>query len=247
MAAHQSIEPKIVLPPLNLDTMQIVIVGDTPLIVHAWSQKEKERMLAKQIKAAEMPKEAKDPVADFENSIYRIEGGGYAFPSVAIKDAMVTACTSIKGVTKIGARQAFRVVGEQAKVKGAHPGLIMRQDLVRIYGSEPEMREDMVRVGMGTADLRYRGQFWPWCARIGLAFNTRVISAPQIMNLLNVAGFGVGIGEWRPERNGQNGTFHVASSAEVQHLLDNDVLPPAEMKAGSVEEKRPRRRRLRAV
>ena len=215
MATKKSTETVFVLPPLNLATIEPVITGTSPLIVHAWSQKSKELMLAKQTKAAQMAKEAKDPEADYEQSLYRIENGGYGFPSVAIKAAMVTAVTSISGVTKVAARQAFRVVGEQARVKGAHSGLVMRQDLVRILGSEPEMREDMVRVGMGTADLRYRAQFWPWHMNLSVSFNANLLSGSQILNLLSVAGFGVGIGEWRPERDGQNGTFDVSLKEET--------------------------------
>lgn len=213
-----------VLPPLNKQRIDPVIVGDAPLIVHAWSEKAKRLMLAKQTKEAQMAKEAKDPDADFQQSLYSIKGGGYGFPSVAVKDAMVTAVTSISGVTKVAARQAFRVVGEQALVSGTHPGLTMRQDLVRILGSKPEMREDMVRVGMGTADIRYRAQFLPWCMQLHIVFNADLLSASQIVNLLEVAGFGVGIGEWRPERNGQHGLFHVADPAEVAHLKQQKVL-----------------------
>jgi len=214
-----------VLPPLNRQRIDAVIVGDAPLIVHAWSEKAKKQMLAKQVKKAQMAKEAKDPDADFLQSLYTIkDDGGFGFPSVAIKDAMVTACTSIGGVTKVAARQAFRVVGEQALVNGAHPGLVMRQDLVLILGSEPEMREDMVRIGMGTADIRYRGQFWPWCMQLHIVHNADLLSGEQILNLLNVAGFGVGIGEWRPERNGQHGIFHVADSDEIKHLKKEKVI-----------------------
>jgi hypothetical protein len=216
--------PAFVLPPLNLGQVQCVIVGDTPLIVHAWSEKAKRLMLEKQTKAAAMAKEAKNPDEDFLQSLYTIEGGGYGFPSVAIKDAMVTACTSVAGVTKVAARQAFRVVGEQALVKGAHPGLVMRQDLVRILGSQPQMREDMVRIGMGTADIRYRGQFWPWCMEISLAYNKALLSDSQLVNLLNVAGFGVGVGEWRSEKDGQFGAFHVAEVKEVEALKKAGVL-----------------------
>jgi hypothetical protein len=49
---------------------------------------------------------------------------------------------------------------------------------------------------------------------VTIKFNTSAISAEQVANLLNVAGFGVGIGEWRPERNGSYGRFHVGGSDE---------------------------------
>jgi hypothetical protein len=33
------------------------------------------------------------------------------------------------------------------------------------------MREDMVRIGMGTADIRYRGEFPEWSVDVPLRFN----------------------------------------------------------------------------
>lgn len=229
MATKSASTGSLVLPPLNVETMQAVVVGDTPLIVHAWSEKAKRQMLAKHTKAAQQGKEAKDPHEDYLQSLYHIEAEadrepGYGFPSVAVKSAMVTACTSIGGITKVAARQAFRVVGEHVLVRGAHEGLLMRQDLCRILGNEPEMREDMVRVGMGTADIRYRAQFWPWCMQLNLSYNRNVLSDAQLLNLLNVAGFGVGIGEWRAERDGQFGGFHVAGLDEIEHLKKQKVL-----------------------
>ena len=43
-----------------------------------------------------------------------------------------------------------------------------------------------------------------------------MLSAAQIVNLFNTAGFGVGIGEWRSEKDGQYGSFHVATEAEMR-------------------------------
>jgi len=97
------------------------------------------------------------------------------------------------------ARGAFHVEGE----------------FVKIDGAEPAMREDMVRVGMGTADIRYRAEFKGWRASVRLAYNKHALSSAQIVNLFNLAGFGVGIGEWRPEKDGQFGRFHVANETEV--------------------------------
>lgn len=206
------------LPRLDLRLMEITIIGDSPLIVHAWSEKAKRQMLDKQTKAATGAKEAKDPRADFESSLYRMPDGGYGFPSVAFKSAAVTAITSVAGMTKIAARQAFHILGEDVDVRGAFDGTMARQNLVRINGGAPQMREDLVRVGMGTADLRYRGEFPDWSASLLVRYNGNVLSEAQIVNIINVSGFAVGVGEWRPERDGSYGLFHVATEADMKRL-----------------------------
>lgn len=203
------------LPALKIGLMEVTVVGDSPLIVHAWSQKAKREMLDKQMKRAKGAKEAKDPAADFDASMYRLADGGYGFPSVAFKNAAVTAATSIAGITKIAARQAFHILGEDADIEGAFDGAKSRVNLIRIDGSAPAMREDMVRVGMGTADLRYRPEFTSWRARLLVRYNAGVLSEAQILNLLNTAGFAVGVGEWRPEKDGQYGMFHVATEQDI--------------------------------
>lgn len=206
------------LPQLNVQMMEVTLIGDEPLIVHAWSLKAKRMMFEKQTKTAmDSGREAKDPVADFEASLYRLPDGAYGFPSIAFKSACVTACTSVADITKVAARQAFHVVGEGVDVPGAFEGVLMRANLARIH-AEPRMREDMVRVGMGSADLRYRGEFWPWHSKVLVRFNAGLLSPAQILNLFNIAGFAVGVGEWRAERDGQNGLFHVASEAESKAL-----------------------------
>jgi hypothetical protein len=220
MTAKAANETAIELPPLDLKIMEVTIIGDESLIVHAWSKKARAEMLGKQMKKAKAAKEAKDPLQDFRESLYPMPNGGYGFPSVAFKAAAVTACTSTGGVTKVAARQAFHILGEGVDVEGAFDGTVARLNLVRIHGGEPRMREDAVRIGMGTADLRYRGEFWPWHAKILVRYNGNVLSEAQILNLINTAGFGVGIGEWRSERDGMSGLFHVATEAELLKLKE---------------------------
>lgn len=215
MATANKNDVAIELPALNIGLMEVTLVGDSPLIVHAWSEKAKKEMLDKQMKKAKGAKEAKDPKADFEASMYRLADGGHGFPSVAFKNAAVTAGTSVAGLTKVAARQAFHILGEDADIKGAFDGSKSRVNLVRIEGDAPQMREDMVRVGMGTADLRYRPEFPKWRAKVLVRYNANVLSEAQILNLLNVAGFAVGVGEWRPEKDGQYGMFHVATEQEL--------------------------------
>jgi hypothetical protein len=54
---------------------------------------------------------------------------------------------------------------------------------------------------------------------LDVRFNRNVLSAAQIVNLFNTAGFGGGIGEWRPEKDGQFGMFHVATAEELKHSM----------------------------
>ena len=67
----------------------------------------------------------------------------------------------------------------------------------------------MVRIGMGVADLRYRGEFKQWSTTLNIRYNANVMSMEQIVNLFNIGGFSCGVGEWRPEKGGSNGMFHV--------------------------------------
>jgi hypothetical protein len=179
------------LPRPDIQIIEIRIRGLSALISHAWSQKAKEMMLAKQTKRATAGREAKDPEADFQASLYHHPDGGYGFPSTAFKNAAVRAGTYTDNkMTYL--RGAFYVQGDMVKIEG-----------------EPRKREDMVRVGMGTADIRYRAEFPTWTATLRVQFNARAISAEQIINLFQVAGFSVGVGDWRPEKDGSFGRFEV--------------------------------------
>lgn len=211
-------EIAIELPRIDVQLMEVTLIGDTPLIVHAWSAKAKKEMLDKQMKRAKQAKRAKDPVEDFETSLYRMPDGGYGFPSVAFKSAAATAALTVDGIKKAQVLRAFHVVGEEVDVSGAFDGVLMRQNLVRIEGGAPRMREDMVRVGMGTADLRYRGEFSPWWAKVLIRFNANALSGEQILSLFSAAGFSIGVGEWRSEKGGQSGLFHVATEQDLAVL-----------------------------
>jgi hypothetical protein len=184
------------IPQIAIQRLMVKIVGDSPLITHAWAAKAIRQIKDKQEKKATKGREAREPEADYQAAFYRTDDGVPAMRSVAFKMAAVSACRDLD-MKMTEARGRFHIEGE----------------LIEIIG-EPRMREDMVRVGMGTADIRYRPEFVKWSAILPITYNSTQISPEQIINLLNVAGFGVGVGEWRPEKNGQYGRFHVASDNE---------------------------------
>jgi hypothetical protein len=189
---HEVASTPIALPQLKLGVIKLTLVGDSSLICNRFSEKAKQQMLDKQMKKAKQGKEAKDPEQCFRDSLYHLPNGKYGFPTIAFKSAAVDACSHVDGVTKVEARGAFHVLGEFAEIQG-----------------EPRARTDTVRIAMGTTDIRIRGEFPKWKTDLTIRYNQNVLAAEQIINLFNVAGFAIGVGEHRPQRDGSNGMFHV--------------------------------------
>lgn len=195
-SAETEVQPTIFVPQIRRDVVKLTVVGDSPLVVHKWSEKAKRQMFLKQTTGVAPKKEKKVPEDDFKASMYTLPSGKYAFPGVAFKAAAVGACRYVQGLPMTEARGAFHVLGELVEIQHKTP---------------PIMREDMVRIDGGkTADIRYRGEFADWSVRLEVEFNPQVIGAEQIANLMNLAGFHVGVGEMRPGKCGMGfGRFHV--------------------------------------
>ena len=208
--ANENVAEELHIPALDIKYFDVLIIGDSPLIVHAWSDKAKKMMLDKQMKKATKGREAKDPFMDFVDSMYWLTkkpkkptmevvlSAKFGFPTIAFKAAAVDSGYQ-QGILskKTTARGAFHIIGDYAEIEGM-----------------PEMREDMVRVGQGVADIRYRGEFKEWRTVLRIRYNASSISSEQIVSLFNVAGFACGVGEWRPSKDGSFGTFHVGEINE---------------------------------
>jgi len=204
-------EVTVEIPAIKTMTMLVKIVGDTPLICHAFSQKAKTQMLDKQQLKAKQGRKAKDPERDFLDGLHSMDKKPIAdakhippcgFPARGFKAAMVRAAQDA-GLKMVDARRFFHVIG----------------DLVEIKGAKWFMREDTVKIGQGTTDLRYRPETTEWWAELTIKYNVGVVSKEQIVNLINLAGFGVGVGEMRPcgkQSSGCNGMFHVELNGQIK-------------------------------
>ena len=217
MATKKAATEVIEIRPIEIKKVTIRIVGDTPLIMHAWSEKAKRMMLEAQMGVAKgKKKEAKNPVDDFIRSMYWLtpmpedgtmesfeeaiaNGARFGFPVTAFKQAAISAAYRMGWAKdKMSMRGAFFIDSDE-------------NGMIEIHSDAPEMREDMVKVGMGTADIRYRGEFKNWYADLTISYNANgQYSLENIVNIINAGGYVCGVGEWRPERDGQNGMFHVA-------------------------------------
>lgn len=220
----------VAIKPLKLKRIPIRIVGDTPLIVHAWSEKAKKEMLdAQQGKGKTKKKPTKMPFDDFARALYWIT----PMPEVEVDDEatgekrMVVTEEIFDEAVQNGARfgfpansfklaansSAYRLgwVKNQMGLRGAY--FLNAEDgseLVEIKGSTPVIREDMVKVGMGSADLRYRPMFEEWYCDMILEFNeSGDMKLNDILSCIEAGGYVCGVGEWRPEKDGQFGRYHI--------------------------------------
>lgn len=207
---------EVVIKPLKMNEVAIRIVGDSPLIVHAWSEKAKKMMLDAQMgKSKGKAKDLKNPVEDFIGAAYWLSekptemtedgfanaiknGARFGFPVTAFKQAAISAAYRMGwSKDKVSLKSAFFI----KSVNG---------DMAEIESDIPVMREDMVRVGMGTADIRYRPEFRNWSTVLVIEYDENgKLSFENILTMLNAGGKVNGVGEWRPEKDGIFGTFHV--------------------------------------
>lgn len=189
-------ELKIEIPEPNIQLAHVKIKGVTPIIFHAFSEKAKRMILEKQQKKAPKAKEIRDPKAEYLASFYYNADHKIALPAQNIKQSMVSAGRVINGVTMALLKQVIFVVGDA-------------DGMIPVEFTDNVMREDTVTIGMGSTDLRYRGELRGWRCEFDIRWNGDVMSIEQVLNLLQTAGFSCGLGEWRPERGGTFGQFEL--------------------------------------
>lgn len=215
MANKKATETTIVeIPTLKREKVLIHVVGDTPLIVHKWSEKAKKEIRDKQTKKATSKREAKDPVADFIDTLYWLNGEPEEKTMEGFEKALANGARF--GFPATGFKQsaimgAYRL-GADIKTTVAKAAIVIPCEFIEIKGKAVTMREDMVKVGgiSKVADIRYRAQIEDWEADIPVEYVSNVFSLEQVINLFNLGGFACGVGEWRNEKNGVFGSFHVA-------------------------------------
>jgi hypothetical protein len=168
-------------------------VAGPSLIQNSFSQKAVEEMLRKHM-GISVQREKKKPRELLESAKIRNVEGRICVPPQAFKAAMVTGGTSqMKSLKKKALQTQLFVVGDSIPI--TYEREIPRMDITRLSGPGR------------TPDVRFRPEFENWKARMIIQF-ADVLSVASVVDLLHRAGT-VGVCEWRPERNGTHGRFHV--------------------------------------
>lgn len=213
---------RVELQDIDTRIMKVRVRGKagSEFISHAWDQKVKDGIRAKHMHEEPVAKGAKDPQADFRASLYWMDEHGrsikpmskiprgqrFGIPSLAFKKAMEVSVERNCGISRKAVSQNVHVLHR----------------LTPIVRGKPQIREDMTRLagggvgGKGVPDVRFRAEFPEWEAELTIEYNAAMISPVQILKVLQKAGYGVGVGDWRVERGGSSGRFEIVPSKAAE-------------------------------
>lgn len=204
-------EITLVVPALNRQQIVLLAVGDSSLLSHAFPPETMKKIRGGQEGEARGTRAPKDPVKELADCLHwmskqptgkttvnRIQKGKFGAPAIWFKACAVNACRQISGLSMAEAKQLFFVLG----------------DLLPIRGTPPITRYDPVSLPKGGRDIRIRAEFLTWQVTLTVEFNANCISAAQIAEVFETGGFGAGVGDWRPQKGGQHGRFHIAKQGE---------------------------------
>ena len=189
---------EIVINPLLIASMKAKIVGISPILLNKMSDKDKQTMLDKQMGKGAEKNKIRNPTQEVEDKIHRMENGEVGIPIVAIKKSMVEAAPLLEMEKKLVRGSLFIIADEGNLVPLKYKKMVVNEAITRDSGISRTPR------------TTFRPEFRDWSCEFNIKYNAKQVTPEQILNLLKVAGFHIGLGSWRPLTDGSFGTFTVA-------------------------------------
>lgn len=217
-----------IIPP-KFREIEITIKGVTPLITNPFPNKA--RVSLPDAPEAEKPSvktKKKPPVIaynDMMDALYWLtekpehgasedeaeaiwnsvkDQAAFGFPVTGIKQSIIT------GAYRAGLDVKMTELRASFWLRGATE--YATQDLAQIVAPAPDLRIDIGRNSGMTRSAKHciRPEFQTWEIPLVLKYiENGKYDINQLVNLINYGGFASGIGEWRPERNGQHGMYEL--------------------------------------
>jgi hypothetical protein len=198
------------------------LVGSTPLIYNAMSQKNKEELLwpsGRKTAADKASKLKHIPIKEYRSSVYRrreSDTGPTRLLARAswFKAAVVEAAKDMPGATAAQLRRLLWVDG----------------DMLDLYGV-PQLKMDVVRNSdmNRTPDIRTRAIVPQWACTISIKYVQPQLSLDTVGKLVGAAGILNGVGDWRQQKGSGNfGQFRIVeeNDALFQSIVRNGGLAP---------------------
>lgn len=188
------------IQPIKIATMQLKVVGETPLLQEKMSDRIREQLKNIVTGKGKEKNKNRDLDKEVEEKIHRNQKGDVCFPTSGFKKAMVEAAPYLDGLDKKKAKGSFFILGELAPIK--YKKQITNKAVGRDSGINRAPREI------------WRPEFQDWSCVLTVKYNEQQITPAQIVELAKLAGFHIGVGSWTPQHSGQYGMFSVASAQD---------------------------------
>lgn len=202
-------ENVIEVKPLGNRFMEVTIVGDSDLILNKMND----------FNAKQLTDERKDKAKDMEKSnfweniitsMHWYNGKPTDFSEAGLEDALKNNAPCI---TDFGLKKSFGdavvryEIGRYKTKFDANVNMASKGGLVPITFSKHYIDEKLMSPKKGSLVLVHLNRFSGWKATFTVSFMENVFSAEQIVNIINYAGFGLGIGSGRSSGFGR---YHVS-------------------------------------
>jgi len=185
------------LKKLELGFLKVRILGSSPYMPEPMDMAVLERYNS--IKAKKSY--TKDDIPEEEKvkaKFYYDEKGKPGIPSRAFYNSMIRASSYLFEIKQGGMRnikEGVTVLGEVVPLK------FKKQKILTHWGRTSGMK--------GSPRKIMRNAFYEWEVTLEIQYNKANLSAEQIINVLNWAGFHIGVGGFRKEKTGNFGAFTV--------------------------------------
>lgn len=190
-------DQKISLKQLDIGVLKLKIVGDSPYLPEPMDM----AVLERYNKIKSKQNYSKDDLSEEEKvkaKFYYTEDEKYGIPARAIYNSMIRASSYLFDIKQGGMRnikEGVTLVGDILPLN------YEKLKVVTHWGRTSGMK--------GSPRKIMRNAFEGWSVEVTIQFNKANLSAEQIFNVLNWAGFHIGVGGFRKEKTGNFGAFHI--------------------------------------
>lgn len=190
-------EERVNFKPLKIGKLKLKVIGKTPYLAEPMDMAVLERYDKKKSKQVY----EKDDISEDEKvkeKYYFTEDGKKGIPARAFYNAMVKASSYIFDKKDGGMRNVKEGVSILGNVL---PLKYKKEEVVTHWGRTSGMTKSPRKI--------MRNAFYDWSVELEVEYNQNQLSAEHIINILNWAGFHIGVGGFRKEKTGTYGSFEV--------------------------------------
>lgn len=190
-------EQKINVKQLNVATIKVKVVGDSPYMPEPMDVAVLERYDKKKSKQS-YDKDDISEIDKVKEKYYYTPKGEKGIPARAFYNAMIRA-------------SSYLFDKKDGGMRNIKEGVVVLGDILPLTYSKEEIIEHWGRMsGQSKAPRKIlRNGFYDWSCELTIRYNEAQLSPEQIFNILNWAGFHIGVGAFRKEKTGNFGLFRV--------------------------------------